>query len=179
MKSKKRGIPTKYQIPSAIGLAVVFGAILIWRFGGSDEDATAAPAPEVTDAPQRVSIEGLKAMLNEIDTGNIGGSTLLSTPPLERDPFERIETIVEVASEPSAEDLRKQREGSRQNRLTRLHLSGTCIIGGTAMAVINGEYYRPGDEIDGFSLKEIKPSEVLIEDEIGPEVLRIQEVLEL
>ena len=178
MRSKKKGIPSKYQIPAAIGLAVVFGTILIWRFGGSEEDAAAAT--EIPGAPQRVSIEGLNAVLSEIETGNIGRSAVLSTsPPLERDPFQRIETIVETATEPSEEKVQEEMEESREDRLMLLRLSGTCIIGSTAMAVINGKYYKPGDEIDGFYVKDIKPSEVVLEDEIGPEVLRIQEVSEL
>lgn len=51
--------------------------------------------------------------------------------------------------------------------LAGFQLTATVIKANWAMAAINGEYYRRGETLEGFTIKDIREREVILEDENG------------
>ena len=60
-----------------------------------------------------------------------------------------------------------------------LTLSGIYISGRRAIALIRGQYVEIGDSVDGYEVKQINEQEVVIENALETQVLRMWEVPKL
>ena len=54
-----------------------------------------------------------------------------------------------------------------------LVLSGTCVMENSSTAIIGDRYVKVGDIVEGFTVQEIRESELTLADEVGVETIGI------
>lgn len=160
---------------------------------GAAESANLVPGLAAMDdlqAVETLSAELQKQALNLPKTGaappplaanpfspfNAGASPEIPSPPgAEGDGatasgiFAQTQPVAdETPPEPTQEEL------DRLDRLGSLHLTGTLQSGGWSMALINEGYYRPGEQVEGFTIAEIQEKQVTLRDQQGTEVLHLE-----
>jgi hypothetical protein len=223
-RQQKSLIPEKYQLPIAIGGAVLLVLIVFLNYvlpglrGGGEGAGTTeavasavAPAPSapanaaaaaVPATPELADLQVLESLLAELQKQLVEvPEQPAAPPPVTSNPFSPFATgpmldpgnsefqgfpgevapgatlegtgfnfpLPELPEEPSEEEL------ERRDRLSRLVLSGTMTSGEVAIAVINGGYYRLGDQVEGFRLSAIQEKQVTLQDELGTEVLHLRD----
>ena len=194
MSGGKSFIPPRFQVPVAIVLAVLFAALLWWRF--QPRAALVAPVTESIEIPgdaKLATLEDLRGLLATIkpgeDTPARSGQdyALLSNNPfhlpLATASGKSTSGSIQGADSDDADvslpdEEARVKEDLKQGRallLASLELTGTCRSNGWAMAVISGNYVQRGDVFAGFTVKEIREREVVLHDAVGEEVLHVIE----
>ena len=184
MAKSKSIIPEQAQVPAAIILAVFFALILWWRFGPKEEPADSEEGSAATQIESAAAdLDGLKALLasaEEEPWSLVGQRETL--PPLARNPFlsafeaRSRHAALEIMPDDEAEDDELEEEpagSSREEILASLVLTGTCVMGSQAMALMNDRYLKVGDEIAGFVVAEVEERKVVLKDDAGSESLYI------
>lgn len=185
--SKKSLIPANAQVPVAIVLAILFTLLLWWRFAPKKEaEETTTVMISSGETEVEVSLDELQTILAEIQAGRIKhASRGTSVPTLLKNPFERLEKVpmpdplleIENESDPrNDERLLEIRQREHDQQLATMALTATGITGKSAIALINGKYFKVGDMVEGFVVKKIREREVTIEDQLGTEIIRMPEV---
>jgi hypothetical protein len=193
----KELIPRKVQMPLALFLGILLLIVLVWRFGGRRGPSPAEGAPTPKEAEEAaVSVEDLSQLLGDLKMdGGSRGVFAHEAPPLERNPFLMgPEPAAPNPGEPAQAALGAQANGSengggesspqvkeaavksRSERLSALRVSATGITRDSALALVNGMCLKKGDTIAGFVVKEINEREVILEDELGTESVRMPEI---
>ena len=85
-----------------------------------------------------------------------------------------------AAAAPDAEPADPEPDGlaaqqARLRFLASLSLSATCIVENGAVALVNGRIMRQGDTVGDFTLKAIRARDIVLEDDAGAVIVRIQE----
>jgi len=181
MAAKKSFMAPRAQVPTAIGLSVVFAILLVWRMGGKagendspEASVQAASMMVLPEAGGRPLMDRLKRILADYETRPSTAPPRSDDPPaLEGNPFEGprpkpLDELDEEDDDPTDED---RAEELREEFLDSIRLTGTCIIGGTRISIVNGNYLRTGDAFEGFVVKEIREREIVLEDGRGIEVI--------
>ena len=199
MKKRTSIVPANAQVPAAIVLAVAFAIVLFWSFmpRTSDEEPPSAPEDIAADIDSEGSLEALKSVLDDVQADAVETVAQANAPPvLAGDPFCRVDPA-STAARPADGDVAEDAAGpgdaaeleplepgqdvfeqavavsSREAALATFRLSGVCVLGDRAIAIINGRYVRAGDEFEGFIVKEVKEREVVRKDESGEETIGV------
>lgn len=174
MANGKSMIPQNAQIPVALVLGICFAVLLWWRFA---PDGEKEPRKVVAVSQANYSLDEVRFLIDEVKRDDFmptGPDRTLGE--CDRDPFlwdalEPVELVVALEDEPdtSAEEAFEE----RNERLASLQLSGTMFIGKSGIAIINGQHFKPGDEIAGFTLNNVAERTAVLVDEYGAEELEI------
>ena len=137
------------------------------------------PRANVAPVPQPQSLEGLNAFIAKVsDATRVGtaeaGAIVIQKAEAawKQDPFLEIQKA--KAADPTAT---RPKETAR---LTGLVYNGFIELGSKRLAIINGQEYEAGDQLNpgGFTIKSILPTRVMIvssQGESAPIVLPLQE----
>ena len=188
MAGSKSLIPPKAQIPVAVVLGILFALLLVWRFGfGAQEETESVVSliPEVDAAEIGVSLDDLREILKElqVDTpeGKAEGEDEGQLPLLSGNPFRwaqapspRPGALGANAGEGEGSVQEPVRGPSRESRLNSLVLSGTCVLEGSSTAIVGERYVKVGDVVEGFTIQEIRESELTLADDVGVEIIKIE-----
>ena len=187
-RKKKSTIPENAQVPVAIVMAVLFAIILAWRFWPKEDIPAATPEMLLLQAqPAAGDIQGdvfrLRGLLSSLRQDGLGASP---KPPgerrLVRNPFsptswEQAQALLEEAASlyetlPPLEVAVFEAQ-DREERIAMLTLTATVLKHDFRMAMVNGQYVREGDLIDGFRVHAIKEKCILLRDKVGETMLSI------
>lgn len=172
-------ISKKSQAPVAIVLSIMLALILVWRFGGGETAAAVETLPRESLNDQRVPMESLKEIVGRIGTEKFTLSKFeMAAPVLARDPFSSITFVRVVEDVDTGRRAEEDAKAARARRLGSLKLSGSIALGDERLALVNGRYVRQGDTLDGFTIKAIEERKLILEDDLGVEVIRFGEVFQ-
>ena len=137
------------------------------------------PRANVAPVPQPQSLEGLNAFIAKVSDATRAGTAEAGAIVIQKaeaawkqDPFLEIQKA--RAADPTAT---RPKETAR---LTGLVYNGFIELGSKRLAIINGQEYEAGDQLNpgGFTIKSILPTRVMIvsaQGEDAPIVLPLQE----
>jgi len=183
MASKSKSIiPLRAQIPAAVIGAIILTLLLIRQFGpGQNEKGQPLNQAEASTTDSAVPMVELESLLADVHANYVERvERTKHLPPLSGNPF-RLPGIPEDGL-PSNED--GVIEGSlaiepdvptRDEILASMILTGSCVVGETSMAIVNGQYFKAGERIGSFVVWEVRERELVIADGEGIEVLRMAE----
>ena len=148
-----------------IGLGIVFCLVGYYRFFShrSSENAaaqTAAPSPSPA-APAAV----VEVRSPEVPNGTAGGEPSQDV----------VRDIFEAPKIARAGDGKLQGIGPGAQSGTPLVLNGMISSGSTALAIINGQFERVGDQVAGYKVVRIGARDVLLKGEDREITLRVVE----
>jgi len=137
------------------------------------------PRANVAPVPQPQSLEGLNAFIAKVSDATRAGTAEAGAIVIQKaeaawkqDPFLEIQKA--KAADPTAT---RPKETAR---ITGLVYNGFIELGSKRLAIINGQEYEAGDQLNpgGFTIKSILPTRVMIvssQGEGAPIVLPLQE----
>ena len=137
------------------------------------------PRANVAPVPQPQSMEGLNAFIAKVSDATRAGTAEAGAIVIQKaeaawkqDPFLEIQKA--KAADPTAT---RPKETAR---ITGLVYNGFIELGSKRLAIINGQEYEAGDQLNpgGFTIKSILPTRVMIvsaQGEDAPIVLPLQE----
>ena len=137
------------------------------------------PRANVAPVPQPQSLEGLNAFIATVSDATRSGTAEAGAIVIQKaeaawkqDPFLEIQKV--KAADPTATRPKET------VRLTGLVYNGFIELGSKRLAIINGQEYEAGDQLNpgGFTIKSILPTRVMIvsaQGEGAPIVLPLQE----
>jgi len=137
------------------------------------------PRANVAPVPQPQSLEGLNAFIAKVSDATRAGTAEAGAIVIQKaeaawkqDPFLEIQKA--KAADPTAT---RPKETAR---ITGLVYNGFIELGSKRLAIINGQEYEAGDQLNpgGFTIKSILPTRVMIvssQGESAPIVLPLQE----
>lgn len=182
-RPKRSTIPPKVQVPLAGMLIVLFGAILFWPSGKKREaDVEAALLVNTDVSSAQIQRAELLSLIEQIEEASITLSDDDTTiDALSRDPFVPTAAIFPSLTGTSLAATRGGLDAPSEGRVVRkqfladMTLSAVITMGNQAVAAVGEEYVRVGDELGGFTIREIHNDHIILEDELGTERLQIRE----
>lgn len=197
MANRRSKISRRHQWVLAIILIVALAAIVLWKFGvtgGIDEEVSAGETmPSAESETPRVSVARLTSLIEMAEASRLIGES--GGGPFEaaaRDPFHASdvgsETLQDATSglSNSPQDGLRDEGGvddaaeeealgpPREEVLAGFTVSAVFKTDTWSRAVLSGRYVRVGDVVEGFVVKSILESEIVLEDEEGEEVIPLE-----
>lgn len=184
---KKRGskIPAKAQMPLAGMLIVVFGAVLFWRFAPERDGAAAAVVEKGIAALVSMSdIQNLESLIEALEQNTLVRDNASSDQlSLKRDPFVKARAFSPGMIRREAEELElgdyfdeeMEELVDRDEFLEYAALTAVIMMGNRSVAVLDSKYLRTGDTVAGFTVTKIAADHIVLKDELGSELVRLEE----
>ena len=164
-RRRKSLVPPEKQIPVAIGLGAFLILLVIWLYvpwpGGQ---AAAPPGMPIEELGPVVSIDELRRLTADIRS-NLGNPSARPdvVPEVTRSPFHWEETVEPAGPERTA---RVETPIVEEKTPPPFVLSGTCLFGNKAFAMLDGRRVEVGDVVAGRIVKQIGEREVILQN--GP-----------
>ena len=185
-KKRQSVVPAKVQLPLTGLLIVVFGVVLFWRFAPGKESAAIAIVEKgISTLVSFSEIEDLESLIEAVEQNAlIGDSKSESGSRLERDPFVKARAFSPGPTQETGEGIESElisEEGgekvvNRSEFLEEASLTAVITMGNRSVAVLDGQYLRIGNTIAGLTVTEIAEDHIVLKDELGSEVVRLEEL---